>query len=72
MGLIRIIIDFIKGLFGFGPKKPGNKREEILIKREEELRESIKKIDKELKEPIEKKDTLEDELKYWKDERNDS
>ena len=70
MGLIRIIIDFIKGLFGFGPKKPENKREEILIKKEKELEDSIKEIDKELEKPIEKKDSLEDELEYWKNENN--
>ena len=68
MDIIRTIINFIKGLFGFGPKKPESEREEIIIKREEELKESIEKIDKKLKKPVEKKKTLEDELNYWKDE----
>jgi len=68
MGLIKIIVDFIKGILGFGPKKPENEREEILIEREEELKESIEKINKELEKPIEEKKTLEDELNYWRNE----
>lgn len=68
MGLIRIIIDFIKKLFGFETNKPINKHEELLIQKEKKLKDSIKNIDNKLGESIQEKDSLEDELEYWNNE----